>query len=315
MKAMVMERHGGPEVLAHREIERPEPGPGRLLVRVRATSVNPIDIKLRKGVARVRLEPPAVLGHDVAGEVHAVGHAVRDFKEGDAVFYSPPILPGPGSYAEYHVVNESIAAPMPPGLSFEEAAALPLAGTTAWQALFDRGGLRLGDRVLVHAGAGGVGSLAVQLARAAGAEVLATCRAENAAFVRELGASYAIDYRSEDYVEAVLQATEGRGVDLVLDTVGGETVVRSMGCTATHGRLVSIVDIAGSLMPGYLRNLGIELLFTERSRDRLSGLAGLVTRGLVRPVIAQTLPLEEVARAHALLEAGGLRGKIVLTMD
>jgi NADPH:quinone reductase len=312
VRAVVMDSHGGPEVLVEREVEMPRPGTRQLLVRLRATSINPIDAKLRAGKARVRLEPPAVLGHDAAGQVEEIGAGVRDFQVGDAVFYSPPVGAGPGTYAEYHLVEEEITAPLPAGLSYEEAAALPLAGSTAWQALVERGRLGLGDTVLVHAGAGGVGSLAIQIARAAGARVLSTCRAENADLVLGLGAARAIDHRSEDFVRTVLDHTDGRGADLVLDTVGGDTVARSMSCTAPHGRLVSLVDVTGELLPGYLKNLGIELLFMERSRRRLNALAALVTRGLIRPVVADTLELSEVARAHARLEEGGIRGKLVL---
>jgi NADPH2:quinone reductase len=311
---MVMTAHGGPEVLKLQDLAIPEAGPGEILVKVVATSVNPFDVKLRKGEARVRIEPPAVLGHDAAGVVEAVGHATRAFKPGDRVFYSPRPLAGPGTYADYNVVPESIAAPLPAGLSLPEAASLPLAGSTAWAALIERAGLTLGETVLIHAGAGGVGSLAIQIARAAGAQVLTTCRPENADLVGDLGAAAAIDYLREDFVEAVLRLTAGRGVDAVLDTVGGDTLARSIGCTRPHGRLVSLVNTSGDLLPGYVRNLTFHLLFMERSREKLEHVSALVERGLLRPVIDSVFGLEELAAAHARLEQGGVRGKIAVTV-
>jgi NADPH:quinone reductase-like Zn-dependent oxidoreductase len=211
-------------------------------------------------------------------------------------------------------VAESIVARMPASLSFAQAAALPLAGSTAWGALVERAALALGETVLVHAGAGGVGSLAIQIARAAGARVFATCREENSDLIRELGADMAIDYRKEDFVEVVLGATNGQGAHVVLDTVGGVTVARSIGCTRPHGRIVSLVDVTGRLLPGYVRNLALHLMFMERSRIKLDNLRDLVERGLLRPVIDSVVSLDELPAAHTRLEKGGVRGKIVVAV-
>ncbi len=311
MRAVVMTRRGGPEVLEVREMPWPEAGVGELLVRVRATTVNPVDLKLRAGRARVALEPPAVLGYDVSGVVEETGHGVRDFRPGDEVFYTPEIGPN-GTYADYHVVPETIVAHKPSGLSHPEAAALALAGSTAWQALVERGGVGVGQTVLVYGGSGGVGSMAVQIARAAGARVIATCRAPKADLCRELGAAHVVDHASEDVVEAVLAATDGEGVDLTLDTVGGETLAHSLAATRCGGRLVTIVSTTGDLAPAYLRNQTLEFLFLRHDRATLEHLTRLVDRGLLRPVVDSVLPLERAGDGHRRLEQGGVRGKIVL---
>jgi len=311
---MVIDRNGGPDVFEPRDLPVPTPGPRDLLVRVCATSVNPIDAKLRAGVARVGLSLPAVLGYDVSGVAEAVGPEVTRFAVGDEVFYSPPVSPH-GSYCQYHVADEGIVERKPTGLSHEEAAALPLAGCTAWGALFVRGELRIGQTALIHAGAGGVGSLAVQLAFAAGARVLATCSAGSADLVRGLGAERTIDYRNEDFVQATLEATKGRGVDLVLDTVGGETLARSLGAVRPFGRLVSITNTNGDLAPAYLNNAAVFFMFMQRSRVKMQALRRLVEAGRVQPVVEAVLPLEQVAEAHRRLEAGGRRGKLVLRVQ
>lgn len=315
MKAMVITGFGGTEVFEQRDVPRPEPGPGQLLVRVHATSVNPVDYKLRHDGSWAGIEPPAIIGYDVAGIVEATGPQVKEFRAGDAVFYTPEIFGSPGSYAEFHVVNEAIVERIPEGLSFEEAAALPLAGCTAWEALVDRAAVRVGETVLIHAGAGGVGSLAVQIARACGARVLATCRTESADLVRSLGADVTIDYRGEDFVGAVLRATGGRGVDVAFDTVGGETFARTLEALAFRGRLVTIVETAtGDLSEAFGKNVTVHFEFMQRARRSMTGLRTLVERGALHAVVDAVLPLERVADAHARLEAGGVRGKIVLAV-
>lgn len=313
MKAVVIRAFGGTDVFESRALPRPEPGPGEVLVRVVATSVNPVDYKIRRNGAWAGVKPPAVIGYDVSGVVEAVGPGVGDFRPGDEVYYTPEIFGGkPGSYAQYHVASAAIVARKPRNLTHEEAAAVPLAGGTAWDALVARAALRPGETVLIHGGAGGVGHFAVQIARAAGARVLATCSQANVEFVRRMGADVAIDYTREDFVEVVARETEGRGVDVVFDTVGGELLSRSIEVTRPGGRMVSIVSASGNLNAAHRKNLTLHFLFLLRARDKLDALRALIERGLVRPAVDQVLPLEQVARAHERLETGHGRGKIVL---
>ena len=315
MKAMVITAFGGPEVFEQHDIPRPEPGIGELLVRVRATSVNPVDCKIRQDGGWAGVSPRAVIGYDAAGVVEEIGPGVKAFKPRDEVFYTPLIFGGQGTYAEYNVVSESIVAAKPRSLSFIEAASLPLAGCTAWDGIIGFGQVQLGETVLQHAGAGGVGSLAVQMAKAAGARVLSTCRGSNADLVKSLGADVTIDYRAERFEDAVLRATSDRGADLVYDAVGGDTLSRSVQVTRPRGRLISIVDTSGDLNTAFLRNLTVSFLFMERAGYKMEALKTLVERGQLKPVIDSVMPLERVAEAHRRLEAGGVRGKIVLEVS
>lgn len=311
MLAYRIHAFGGPEKLRAEDVAPPSPGPGEILVRVRATSVNPVDTKVRSHGERYGLAPPITLGYDVSGTVEAVGEGVEDFAPGDEVFYSPD-LNAHGAYAELHVASASIVAPKPAGLSHEEAASLPLAGTTAWQALLERGGLRVGETLLLF-GSGGVGTLAVQLAAAAGARALVVGSPGMREAVLGLGADAFIGYDEEGAVEAVLEATGGRGADVILDTVGEETLARSIGALAERGRMVSIVgSVRGEIGPAYRPNATLHLVFMRRCRRSLEALRTLVERGRLRPVIDSVRPLSEVAEAHRRIEAGGVRGKIVL---
>src|SRR5688572_20804134 len=227
MRAMVIKTFGGTEVFEQREVPKPVPESKQVLVRVFATSVNPLDCQTRRGDYAASVRLPAIIGSDVSGVVDVVGGAVTDFKVGDEVYYTPRIFGGDGSYAEYHVADESIIAHKPRNISHFEAASLSLTGGTAWETLVTRGGLQVGESILIHAGAGGVGSIAIQLAKAIGANVFTTCSRQNVDFVRSLGADYVIDCRSEDYVEVVRRETSGKGVDFVFDTIGGDTIERS----------------------------------------------------------------------------------------
>jgi len=315
MKAVIFDRFGGPEVLQVATLpDIHTPGPTQLLVRVLATSVNPLDIQKRRGDYPEAVPLPAVIGSDVSGVVTAVGEAVQSFRPGDEVYYTPPLF-APGGYAEYHVIEETAVARKPGGMSHTESAALPLAGGTAWEALFERACLQPGEKVLVHTAAGGVGSLAVQLAKAAGAVVLATCGSANIEFVRSLGADHVFDYRTCDFVQAVLNVTEG--VDVVFDTVGGETLARSIEVVRSGGRMVSIVDTPYplSLLPAYERNLTIHLMFTTLNGNRLEKIRGMVERQSIRPVIHAVIPIRQAGEAHRLVEAGGIRGKVVLDLS
>ena len=279
-------------------------------MRVVAAAVNPLDAKLRSRRARMAIALPAILGYDAAGVVEAVGPGA-DFRAGDKVFYSPGV-DHPGTYAEYHIAKAAQVALKPAPLTFLEAASLPLAGSTAWQALFTDAGLKAGETALIHAAAGGVGSLAVQLAKAAGARIIAVASAANAEFVRALGADAVIDRHTDDFADAVLRETGGLGADVIFDTVGGETVARSIAAARPHGRVTSIASVEGNLNPAYLKNLTLHFLLMERSRATLELLRGAVDRGELRPIIDSVFPLVEVGAAHERLERGGLRGKIVL---
>lgn len=313
MRAMVIRAFGGTDVFEERDLPDPQPGPGEVLVRVVATAVNPVDYKIRRNGAWAGVKPPAIIGYDVSGVVEAVGPGVTDFRSGDEVYYTPEIFGGkPGSYAQYHVASASIVAHKPRNLSHVEAAAVPLAGGTAWDAMVTRAGVRPGETVLIHGGAGGVGHFAVQIAKAAGARVLVTCSRRNLEFVRQLGADVAIDYEHEDFVEVVNRAAGGQGVDVVFDTVGGELLAKSVEVTRPGGRLVSIVSAGGNLNAAHRKNLTLHFLFLLRARDKLDSLRAVIERGLVRPVVDQVLALEQVAKAHERLETGHGRGKIVL---
>jgi NADPH:quinone reductase-like Zn-dependent oxidoreductase len=313
MRALVLTGFGGPEVFTWTKVEVPKPGPGQLLVRVLGTSANPLDYQTRRGDYRDELALPAVIGSDVSGVVVAVGLGVREFAIGDEVFYLPPPFTG-GSFAEFHAVDETIAARKPRNLSHQEAGVLPCAGGTAWESLIERGRLRAGETVLIHAAAGGVGSLAVQIARAAGATVFATCSARSRDFVAGLGPDRVIDYRNEDVLDVIRQEADGGGVELIFDTVGGDTIERSPYALRAGGRIVSIVDIAQpqSLLEAWNRNAELHFVFTPPRRATLDRLRVLLESGGVRPLIDSVLPLEEAPAALARLEAGGVRGKVAL---
>ncbi|HEX2912515.1 MAG TPA: zinc-dependent alcohol dehydrogenase family protein [Chloroflexia bacterium] len=302
---------GGPEVFEEREVAKPVPGPTEVLVKVYASSINPVDYKIRQAGSWAGVKPPAIIGYDVAGIIEAIGPGVKDFKVGDEVYYTPQISGAAGSYAEYHVADESIVAIKPSNISFEEAASIPLAGGTAWDALITRMRLEVGETALIHAGAGGVGSLAVQIAKAAGAKVFATANGKNAELVKSLGADRVIDYKTENFEEVVRTETGGRGVDLAFDTVGGDTLSRSLNVIRPFGRAASVVN-ATDLNAAYFKNITVHFVFLQRERYKLDHLRVLIERGQLKPVVDSVLPLNQVAEAHRKVEQGGVRGKVVL---
>ena len=328
MKAILMTRTGAAEVLRLEEI--PEPGitaPSQIKVQLKAAGINPIDTKLRRGGLFYENALPAVLGCDGAGVVVQVGAAVTRFKPGGPVWFCNGGLGADqGNYAEYTVLDERWAAPMPKSLSFETAAAAPLVLITAWGALYDRARLAGGQTALIHAGAGGVGHVAIQLAKLRGARVLATVSSpEKAALARKWGADETIDYRSSDFVRAVNDLTAGKGADVVLDTVGPEVLRRSIECTAHFGDIVTLLDIGDTpLKEARMRNLriGFELMLTPMLRDLpeardhqmeiLNRCGQWMDEGRVQIHAGQVLPLEEAAAAHALIETGHMSGKAVL---
>jgi NADPH2:quinone reductase len=314
---MVMPRFGGPELFEERDIARPEPGPGEVLVRVVVAGTNPVDTKLRANGSFAGLEPPVVLGSDVSGVVEEVGAGVADLVPGDEVYYTPEVF-GPGSnggYAEYHLARAEIVAKKPPSISHEEAAAVPLAGGTAYEVLVRRLAVKVGETVLIHGGAGGVGSFAVQIARAAGARVIATAGPDNQQTLRDLGADVALDYRQTDVAGATLEETGGTGVDAVFDCVGGGTIVESIPATRPFGRLATILGAQGDLTPLYANNQTLHGVLLMRERDRLDEMSLLLGRGLMKPLVDEVVDLAQVDEAHERLDSGHGRGKVVLRVS
>ena len=319
MKALILKSFGGPQAFELCDVPKPVPQAGQVLVRVHATSINPLDFQVRRGDYPDLVQLPAITGHDVSGVVEAVGPGVTSFVPGDEVWYTPQIFDGQGSYAEYHVAAESIVGKKPAALSHLEAASLTLVGGTAWEALVVRAALRVGETILIHGGAGGVGHVAIQLAKAIGAKVFTTVREANSEFARRMGADVVIDYEKEDYVEAILRETAGRGVDVVFDTIGGKTLSRSPDALAQLGRVVSIVDIAmpQNLVQAWGKNASYHFVFTRQNRGKLDELSALIERGQLRPHVGAVYSLADIPLAHARLESpnNGIQGKIAIAIE
>ena len=312
MRVVEVERAGGPEVLRVVERDRPAPLPTEVLVRVHAAGVNPVDWKTRSGsgMAPVLGAPPFVVGWDVAGVVEEVGRGVTRFAAGDEVYGMPWFPREAGAYAEYLTAPSRQLASRPAALDPVHAAALPLAGLTAWQALVDTAGIEPGARVLVHAAAGGVGHLAVQIAKAHGAHVLGTARADKHDFLRELGVDEPIDYTSTDFAEVAGE------VDVVLDLIGNEDYgLRSLAVLADGGLLIQVPSGAGERVAEEGRRQGRRVtgILVEPDGYALGELAALAVAGRLLVEVERTLPLAEAGRAHELGEQGRTRGKLVLT--
>lgn len=322
MKAMVLKKFGGPDSFELQEVAVPEVGAGELLVRVMATAINPLDYQIRRGDYSDHVPLPAITGHDVSGVVERAGPGATDFKVGDEVFYTPRIFgPKGGSYAEYNVVPESLVTHKPANLSHEEAASLTLVGGTAWEALVTRARLGPAESVLIHGGAGGVGSIAVQLARAMGSTVYTTALGRDLEFVRQLGADHAIDFTSSNYTDEIASLTDGKGVNVVLDTIGGQTLSQSPHVLSDGGRVVTLVDLATpqNLIAAWGVNAEYHFVFTRQNRGKLQALKTLLETGRIRPVIGARFPLARIPEAHAALEHGQidgkpLRGKVVISV-
>ncbi|MGB8356804.1 MAG: NADP-dependent oxidoreductase [Chthoniobacteraceae bacterium] len=303
MKAIRIHQYGGPEVLAQVEMQRPTPGPNEVLIKVQAASVNPVDWKLRAGHVK-EIFPvtfPATLGWDVSGTVEETGSGVTAFKRGDEVY---ALLKG-GGYAEYATADEAVVARKPRTLDYVHAAAVPVAGLTAWQALFEVAQLSSGQKVLIHAAAGGVGNFAVQFAKAKGAYVIGTASSKNQAFLLELGVDQAVDYQKTRFEDVV------RDVDVVLDTIGADTQERSFKVLKKGGVLVSIVQPPSQEQAA---KYGIRALFygAHASSSNLAEIAKLIDSGKVKTIVETVLPLAEARHAHELIQTGHARGKIVL---
>ena len=314
MKAAILEEFGNVDELKIKQVLKPQPEPHQILVRVCATSINPVDYQIRRGDYKDLVELPAIIGVDISGVVEAVGRSVTNFQIGDEVYYSPELFGKSGSYAEYHVADEHIVAHKPANISHLEAACFPLAAGTAWDCLVTRGQLQIGESVLIHAGAGGVGSFAIQLAKAMGAYVFTTCSAKNRDLVEKLGADCIINYQTENYAAVVKHETQGKGIDLVLDTIGGKTIQESLEIIRSYGRLVSIVDVTTpqTLLAAWDKNLTIHFVFTSQQSHKLNSLKRLIDRKQLFPIIDRVMPLHQIAKAHQRIEQGSTRGKIVL---
>ncbi|MDN4172073.1 NAD(P)H-quinone oxidoreductase [Nocardioides sp. SOB77] len=325
MRAVIADGAGGPEVLGVQEVPDLEPGPGELAIAVAATAVNRADLLQRQGFYPPPKGASEVIGLECSGTVAALGEGVEGWAVGDEVC---ALLAG-GGYASRVVVPAGQVMPVPDGLDLVTAAAVPEVACTVWSNLFMVAGLRPDENVLVHGGAGGIGTFAIQLAAATGARVLTTSgTAEKLAYCRELGASVAIDYREEDFVEAVRAATEGAGADVVLDNMGAKYLARNVDALAPEGRLVIIgmqggtkaeLDIAkllgkrGAVIATSLRSRPVEGK-SAICASVVEHVWPLLADGSVRVVVHDTMPLEDVARAHALMESGEHSGKIVLTL-
>jgi NADPH:quinone reductase-like Zn-dependent oxidoreductase len=306
MKAIRMHSRGGPELLAYEDAPKPALQPGDALVRVIATSITKTELTWDETYNDCDGRPriPTIPGHEFSGVVDAVAEDVAGVKAGDAVYALSSFCRN-GSAAEYIAIRSADLAPKPHTVSFEQAAAVPLAGLTAWQALFDYAQFQKGQRILIHGGAGGVGTYAVQLASWKGAEVITTASAQNHDFLRELGASEVIDYTRQRFEEEV------KDVDVVLDTIGGETQQRSWGILRRGGILISIVSPVSAEKAA---SLGVRSAFfiVEPKRSQLIELGRLIDAGTLRVIVGATLPLEKAQEAFEKGFAGHLRGKIVL---
>lgn len=331
MRAVRIHGYGGPEVLQVDEIPAPTPGPRDVLVRVRATAVNPVDWKVRSGGQRsiMRYRLPWVLGLDVSGVVEAVGEDVKQFRPGDEVWSSPSHT-RPGTYAELVAIDARAVALKPRNITHAEAASIPLVGLTAYQCLVEKGRLQRGQRVLIHAGAGGVGTFAIQLAKHLGAHVITTCSARNADFVRSLGADEVVDYTRTRVSE--LSAP----VDLILDSIGEDVFADNIAALRPGGRISNItVDVPAHverygptlslltlgwamarlhLLPLLKKRIRVRHVIKRCDGQQLGEIAQLVESGAIRPIVERVLPLDAIQEAHRHSESNRARGKIVLSV-
>lgn len=327
MRVQIIETYGDADVFLLSERPNPKPSAGEVLVRMAASSVNPVDTKIRRGgAAAIGPALPAVLGCDVAGEVEAVGAGVSAFAVGDRVYGCAGGVAGmPGTYAEVIAADARLLAKAPRSLSLREAAALPLVTITAWEGLIDRARLRPGDTVLIQGGTGGVGHVAVQIAKAHGAKVFATVSsAEKAAIARGFGADEVINYKNEPVPDAVRRLTDGRGVDIVLDATGGAQIDRSFEPARLNGQIITIVSqYTADLTLMHRKGLTLHVVFMlipmlhdvgrRRHGEILAAAAELVDQGKLRPLIdRRRFDLATVADAHRVVEAGEALGKCVI---
>ncbi|MEV7144995.1 MULTISPECIES: NADP-dependent oxidoreductase [unclassified Streptomyces] len=310
MRAVGQDVLGGPEVLKLIETARPAPRPNEVLVRVRAAGLNPTDWKHRENGGFLG-EPPFVLGWDVSGTVEETGIGVAAFRPGDEVFGMVPYPFGHGTHAEYAIVPARALVPKPAGIDHVQAGALPLVSLTAWQALVENADVQAGQRVLIHAAAGGVGHVAVQIAKARGAYVIGTASAAKHDFLREIGVDEPVDYRAVDVTQTV------RDADVVLDTIGGDTSVASLRALRPGGILVSILPVGSAELYDEAARRGVRAvrMLVDADRAGMRAVAGLVEEGKLRAAVAGTFPLADAAKAHEVGGTGRTTGKLVLVVD
>jgi len=306
MKAVVIHEYGDPEVLMYEDVPRPEPKDDQLLIRVIAAGVNPVDAMIRSGMfdREGTRAFPIILGGDVAGVVEKVGSKITKFKAGDPVF-AYVSLDNSGGYAQYALVTEREAAPKPKSLTYVEAAAVPIAGMTAWQALVDTAKLSAGQTVLIHGGSGGVGSFVIQIAKARGAKVIATASTANQEFLKQLGADVAIDYTKQKFEDVA------KDVDVVLDSIGRDTLARSYGVVKKGGIIVSLV---ARPKQDELQKHGIRgtALNVESTSEQLAKIGERIDARKIKVIVSQTFPLSEAMKTQEQVATGHTRGKIVL---
>lgn len=309
MHVVTQQRFGGPEVLEWAEAEKPKPIPTEILVRVHATSVNPVELKVRSGDFPLLGPPPFVLGWDVSGVVEEVVPGTNRFQVGDEVF-GMPFFPRPaGAYAEYLTAPSRQLALKPRSVDHIHAAALPLVALTAWQALVDVAHVAPGQRVVIHGGGGGVGHIAIQLAKALGAYVITTSSAAKTTFVRELGADESIDYNAADYSQIL------KDVDVVFDLIGKGNAQRSLSILRPGGLLITAVERTSEELPALARQSGRRFagVIVEPDYPALERIAELVDAGKIRPYVEHVVPLQQASVAHEIVAKGSTKGKVALS--
>lgn len=307
MKAVVIKEYGKADVLKYEEVEKPAPKVDEVLIKVKIAAVNPVDWKIRDGLGEMfGMKLPLILGCEVSGKVESVGANVKNFKAGDEVFAY--LGSHEGGYAEYVCAKEIETSKKPENIDFENAAAIPVGALTAWQAMFEKGNLQSGQKVLIHAAAGGVGSMAVQLAKAKGAYIIGTASGKNEQFVKDLGVDEFIDYTKQKFETVV------KDVDVVLDTIGGDTQERSFQVLKKGGVLVTLVQPPS---PESAEKYGVkaEMLNMQPNAEQLAEITELAANGKLKTHVETVLQFSEIVKAHELSEAGKTRGKIVLKMS
>jgi NADPH2:quinone reductase len=316
MKAVIIEQFGGTDQLKYAEWPKPQPAALELLIRNIAISVNPVDAKIRANGTWAGIPLPAVLGYDAAGVVEAVGEQVQDFRVGDEVFYTPQIHGNAhGTYAEFTIVPAAFVAHKPRGISFEEAAAIPLAGGTAWEAIVRRLQVKPGETILITAAAGGVGSFAVQFAHAAGARVIGMASERNHEFLKMVGVDFVVDYQRSDAHQQILEFTGGELVDAAFDIQGNPVIGGILNLVKPFGRLACILPPSGNLAPLYHHNQVLHGIFLTRERKRLQEMTPLFEWGKVKSWVDEVMPfsVENIRKAHERMDQAHGRGKIVLS--